>query len=227
MELKKSPKADLEGKRTYFLEIGLILALLFVWAAFEWSANPEQVQEDQFAMDDELEEEILVTRPPETPPPPPPPPPPPAPTDEIEVVKDDVEIETEIEVNVEAEEEETVVVTEIVEAEEVIDEQQVFVVVEEMPEFPGGMNALNKFLGKNIKYPQIAADNGIQGRVFIKFVVEKDGSVGETVVARGVDKSLDNEAQRVIKKMPKWKPGKQRGKAVRVWYTVPVNFRLQ
>ena len=111
--------------------------------------------------------------------------------------------------------------------EEEVEEQQIFQVVEEMPEFPGGMAECMKFLAKNIKYPTIAQENGVQGRVIVQFVVNKDGTIVDPVVVRSVDPYLDKEALRVIKAMPKWKPGKQRGKAVRVKYTVPVTFRLQ
>ena len=117
-------------------------------------------------------------------------------------------------------------VPEVVEEEEV-EEQQIFQVVEEMPEFPGGMAECLKFLAKNIKYPTIAQENGVQGRVIVQFVVNQDGSIVDPVVVRSVDPYLDKEALRVIKMMPKWKPGKQRGKAVRVKYTVPVTFKLQ
>ena len=110
---------------------------------------------------------------------------------------------------------------------EEVEEQQIFQVVEEMPEFPGGMGECMKFLGKNIKYPTISQENGVQGRVIVQFVVNRDGSIVDPVVVRGVDPYLDKEALRVISMMPKWKPCKQRGKAVRVKYTVPVMFRLQ
>mgnify|MGYP002563779458 CR=1 FL=1 len=111
--------------------------------------------------------------------------------------------------------------------EEEVEEQQIFQVVEEMPEFPGGMAECLKFLAKNIKYPTIAQENGVQGRVIVQFVVNQDGSIVDPVVVRSVDPYLDKEALRVIQMMPKWKPGKQRGKAVRVKYTVPVTFKLQ
>ena len=104
---------------------------------------------------------------------------------------------------------------------------KVFDVVEEMPSFPGGQGALMSFLSSNIKYPVVAQENGVQGRVIVGFVVERDGSITDVKVMRSVDPSLDREAQRVIKAMPKWKPGKQNGSAVRVKYTVPVVFRLQ
>ena len=107
------------------------------------------------------------------------------------------------------------------------DESQVFTVVEEMPKFPGGQGALLEFLAKNIQYPAEAKQNGTQGRVQICFIVEKDGSLSNVEVLRGIDPALDAEAVRVIKAMPKWEPGKQRGQVVRVKYTVPVTFRLQ
>jgi protein TonB len=105
--------------------------------------------------------------------------------------------------------------------------EEIFVVVEEQPEFPGGNAAMMRFLSENIKYPVIAQENGIQGRVICNFVVEKDGSITDVQVVRGVDPSLDREAIRVIQQMPRWKPGKQRGQAVRVRFTLPVVFRLQ
>ena len=104
---------------------------------------------------------------------------------------------------------------------------KVFDVVEEMPSFPGGQGALMSFLNSNIKYPVVAQENGVQGRVIVGFVVERDGSITDVKIMRSVDPSLDREAQRVVKAMPKWKPGKQNGSAVRVKYTVPVVFRLQ
>jgi protein TonB len=107
------------------------------------------------------------------------------------------------------------------------EETKVFDVVEQMPQFPGGPNALFEYLSKNIKYPVVAEENGIQGRVIVTFVVERDGSITDVKVAKSVDPSLDKEAQRVVKSMPHWIPGKQNGSAVRVKYTVPVTFRLQ
>jgi protein TonB len=107
------------------------------------------------------------------------------------------------------------------------EEEEIFVVVENQPEFPGGEAAMMKFLSENIKYPVIAQENGIQGRVICNFVVERDGSITDVQVVRGVDPSLDKEAVRVIQSMPKWKPGMQRGKPVRVRFTLPVVFRLQ
>ncbi len=228
MDVKKSPKADLERNRTIFLMFGLAVALGLVWLMFEWSQKQDKVDEIKYAMDQELEEEAVITKR-DAPPPPPPPPPPPKPkvADVIEVTKEKLDVKEEIQVDAEAEEEEEVKVEEIKEEEEVVEEKEIFMRVEQMPEFPGGQKALMKYIGRNLNYPQVAADNGVQGRVFLKFVVEKDGSVGEVQVLRSPDKLLEKEAVRVVKTIPKFKPGKQRGKPVRVWYQLPVTFRLQ
>ena len=108
-----------------------------------------------------------------------------------------------------------------------VEETKVFDVVEEMPQFPGGQAALLEYLAKNIKYPVVAEENGVQGKVVVTFVVERDGSITDVRVVRSVDPSLDKEAARVVKSMPHWIPGKQNGSAVRVKYTVPVTFKLQ
>ena len=113
---------------------------------------------------------------------------------------------------------------EFIEIEEYDDE--VFMVVENMPEFPGGDLGLMKYIQKNVRYPPIAKEYNITGKVFIQFIVDKTGSVINVKVARGVDKNLDAEAMRVVKSLPKYKPGKQRGKAVRVMFTIPINFTL-
>ena len=104
---------------------------------------------------------------------------------------------------------------------------EIFIVVEQMPQFPGGDDALRKFLSSHINYPPMAAENNVQGKVILQFVVEKDGKVGEVKLARSVDKDLDKEAIRVVKSLPKFTPGRQNGQAVRVWYTLPVTFKLQ
>jgi len=172
---------------------------------------------------------------------PPPPPPPPPPANQQAVVKyvapvvvDSVKVEDQSKLMISDDQVSTTVNKEVVEVveqkqEEVQEkeEQQVFVVVEEMPEFPGGELALRTFIGKAIVYPTVAQENGIQGKVFVTFVVNKDGSVSNAKIARGVDASLDAEALRVVSTLPKWKPGKQRGVPVRVSYTVPISFKLQ
>ena len=226
MQLKKSPKASLEDKKLVYVLMGLVLVLSICYVAFEWTEKEVTkyvVTEDVAWQDEELDIQQTTQ---ETPPPPPP-----APIQEVEVlnvVEDDVEVE-EIEINTEDDKDVEVVIAPPVEVKiEEEDEEVVFMVVESMPEFPGGQQALFKYLAENVKYPVIAQENGIQGRVICQFVVNKDGSIVDVVAVRSSgEPSLDKEAIRVIKSMPKWKPGKQRGKPVRVKYTVPVNFRLQ
>jgi protein TonB len=226
MQLKKSPKASLEDKKFTYVLMGLILVLSICYVAFEWTekeVTKYEVAEDLAFIDEEIDIQQTTQ---ETPPPPPPPA-----VQEVEVlnvVEDDVETET-IEINTEDDEDVEVVIAPPVEAPvEEEEEETIFMVVESMPEFPGGQQALFKFLAENVKYPVIAQENGIQGRVICQFVVNKDGSIVDVQAVRSSgEPSLDKEAIRVIKSMPKWKPGKQRGKPVRVKYTVPVNFRLQ
>lgn len=230
MEVKKSPKADLENKRSTWLLVGYVIVLAFMFIAFEWTKRDVKIDTSQTVADLVFEEEIEIpiTEQPEQATPPPPPEAP-AVVESLTIVDDDMEVEsTEI-----ASSEETGQAVEIayvpptVEEEEVV-EQEIFEVVEQMPEFPnGGMAGLMQYLSKNIKYPTIAQENGTQGRVTVQFVVNADGSIVDAKVIRGVDPYLDKEALRVINSMPKWKPGMQRGKAVRVKYTVPVMFRLQ
>ena len=226
MLLKKSPEASLEDKKLTYVLMGLVFVLSVCYVALEWTereVTKYEVQDMDFQFEEEIE--IQQTTQETTPPPP-------APVvQEVEVhnvVEDDVETET-IEINTEDDKDVEVVIAAPVEAPvEEEEEEVVFMVVETMPEFPGGQQALFKYLSENVKYPVIAQENGIQGRVICQFVVNKDGSIVDVEVVRsGGDASLDKEAVRVIKSMPKWKPGKQRGKAVRVKYTVPVNFRLQ
>lgn len=230
MEVKKTPKADLENKKSTWLLVGYVIVLAFMFIAFEWTERDVKIDTSQAVTDLVFEEEIEIpiTEQPEQLPPPPQEAPSIAET--LTIVDDDTEVEeTEI-----ASTEETGQAMEIkyvaptVEEEEDPEEQTIFEVVEQMPEFPnGGMAGLMQFLSKNIEYPTIAQENGTQGRVTVQFVVNKDGSIVDAKVLRGVDPYLDKEALRVINSMPKWKPGMQRGKPVRVKYTVPVMFRLQ
>ena len=145
-------------------------------------------------------------------------PPPPPPPEVIEIVEDEVEIEYESEIEDTESDEDLEIVEE--------DDEEVFMVVENMPKFPGGDLGLMKYIQKNVKYPPIAKEYNITGKVYISFVVDKSGSVTNVKVVRGVDENLDAEAVRVIKSLPKYKPGKQRGKPVRVMFTTPINFRL-
>ncbi len=228
MQVKKSQKASLENKQLIYVLMGFVFVLSVCYVAFEWTeqeVTKYEVTDTDFLFEEEVE--IQQTSQQENTPPPPPPA-----AQEVEVlnvVEDDVETEA-IEINTEDDKNTEVVIAAPVEApvEEEEEESVVFVVVETMPEFPGGQQALFKYLSENVKYPVIAQENGIQGRVICQFVVNKDGAIVDVEVVRsGGDPSLDKEAVRVIKSMPKWNPGKQRGKAVRVKYTVPVNFRLQ
>ena len=226
MQVKKSQKASLEDKKIIYVLMGFVFVLSVCYVAFEWTekeVTKYEVADTDFLFEEEVE--IQQTTQETTPPPPPPPA-----VQEVEVlnvVEDDVETES-IEINTEDEKDVEVVIAPPVEAPvEEEEEEVIFMVVETMPEFPGGQQALFKYLSENVKYPVIAQENGIQGRVICQFVVNKDGAIVDVEVVRsGGDPSLDKEAVRVIKSMPKWNPGKQRGKAVRVKYTVPVNFRL-
>jgi len=225
MEIRKTSKADLENKKGYFIEIGLILALLVVFGAFSLKSYDKQtVNQLQVAMDDTPEEIIPITEQKVKPPPPPPP----RQVTQIKIVDDDVDVEDDLDIDVEADdatEFEEYVPPE--EDEEEVEEQQIFQVVENMPEFPGGRAALMKYLATNIKYPPYAKEAGIQGRVFINFVVERDGSITAVKVLRGIGGGCDEEAIRVVKNMPKWSPGMQRGKPVRVSFNLPVKFSME
>ena len=227
-EVKKSPKANLEVHKGTYIMMGLVLGVSLLFFAFEWSTKTSKLDENVLVQDVLAEEEIEITRRDPTPPPPPPPPEPETP-EIIEVVEE--KVETKLEIQVEDDQSQRQMQAYVPppppkpKQEEVTEE--IFVVVENQPEFPGGNTAMMKFLSDNIKYPVIAQENGIQGRVICNFVVERDGSITDVQVVRGVDPSLDREAVRVIQQMPRWKPGKQRGQAVRVRFTLPVVFRLQ
>jgi len=229
MEAKKTPRADLEKRKGLFLEIGLVVILAAALVAFNIKSYDKEVKEvSSRTADVEIEADIIQTQEEETPPPPPEEPE--VVATELNVVENDAEDIHEIGiVNAEdnankAQEEFTRVV---VEQEEEDVEEEVFLVVEEDPEFPGGLEALSKFIADNIKYPQLAKENNITGRVFVSFVVEKDGRVGQVKILRDIGGGCGNEAVRVVKSMPRWKPGKQRGKAVRTQFNLPVNFDLQ
>ncbi len=228
MNAKKSPNATLEDKKFIYLLMGLVMVISLFYIGLEWTKSEVTVYEGDFASQ-LVEEEIEIIQTAQELPPPPPPPAPEI-VEILNVVENDVQV-AEVEINTEDDKNKavdmtppaTTIGTGIVEEEDNV----VFQVVETMPSFPGGDAALFKFLNDNIKYPVIAQENGIQGRVICQFVVNRDGSIVDVEVVRSVDPSLDKEAIRVIKAMPNWAPGKQRGKAVRVKYTLPVNFRLQ
>lgn len=229
MEIKKTPKADLENKKSTWLLVGYVIVLAFMFIAFEWTKRDIKIDTSQAITDLVFEEEIIpITEQPEQAAPPPPPAAPPI-AETLTIVEDDADVdETTIATSEETNQAVEIKYVPVAVEEEEPEEQTIFEVVEQMPEFPnGGMAGLMQYLSKNIKYPTIAQENGTQGRVTVQFVVNRDGSIVDAKVLRGVDPYLDKEAIRVISSMPKWKPGMQRGKAVRVKYTVPVMFRLQ
>lgn len=220
MEAKKSPEADLEKRKGSFMLIGLLTALAVTLVAFEWTTFEERNTEMGQLQMDFLEEEVI----PASVTPPPPPPPPPAPTTVLEIVDDEEEVEEVEQVDMEIKEDTKV---EIVKREEVVEEEQIFTIVEDMPSFPGGEAELFKYLGKSIKYPQMAQDASISGVVYVTFVVGKDGKISDAKVLRGIGGGCDEEALRVVRSMPAWKPGKQRGKPVTVQYNLPIRFTLR
>lgn len=227
MEQKKSSKADLENKKIIFRQIGLVITLAILLLAFEWKTYEKTITDLGVRQVEDVPEEIIPITEQKVKPPPPPPP---KQIVKINVVDDQIEVEDDIDINVEADENTEVqeyVAPVKVDEEESAEEAQIFMVVESMPAFPGGEPALYKYLAENIKYPQMAKESGIQGRVFVTFVVERDGSVTDVRVLRGIGGGCDEEAIRVVKNMPKWTPGKQRGKSVRVQYNLPVKFTLQ
>lgn len=228
MEAKKTPRADLENRRGLFLEIGLAVILAAALVAFNIKSYDKEVKEvSTRTADVEIDADIIQTA--EDTPPPPPPEEPEVVATELNVVENDAEDIHEVGIiNAEAKADEALEFTRVEVKEEVEEvEEEVFLVVEEDPEFPGGLDALSKFIADNIKYPQLAKENNITGKVFVSFVVEKDGRVGQVKILRDIGGGCGNEAVRVVKMMPKWKPGKQRGKAVRTQFNLPVNFDLQ
>lgn len=234
MEIKKTPKADLENKKSTWLLIGYVIVLAFMFIAFEWTQRDIVIDTSQGIVDIVFEEEIIpiTQQQPEQAPPPPPEVIEEAPqvAEVLNIVEDDADIKDTRLASSEETGEKISVGKYVPVAVEVVEEpveEEIFEVVEEMPEFPGGPAAMMKYLNNNIRYPTIAQENGIEGRVIVQFVVNSDGSIVDANVVRSVDPFLDKEALRVINSMPKWKPGKQRGKSVRVKYTLPVMFRLQ
>lgn len=224
--VKKYNEAYVPFYRTVFLLTGFAVSLGILLMAFNYKPPIEDNGSMLVATISEDDIEV-VPQTNQTPPPPPPPPPPP----EVIEVDDDEEIEEEPEIfeqefELEQEIEEPVYVEPEAPAVEEPEEPDFFVVVEDMPEFPGGEAAMYKWLGKNIKYPQVAKENGIEGKVFVRFIVDGSGKVKESQVLRGIGGGCDEEALRVVNKMPAWKPGKQRGKPVNVQFTIPIHFQL-
>jgi len=220
----KTRKADLESKKVIFFEIGIIIALLMVLFAFEYKSY-EKMDYEIYKREivDIIEEIVPITEQKVKPPPPPPP----KQVTKITIVEDDVEVDDDIDIDVEADDE-----TEMEEYippeddDEEIDELEIFTIVESLPEFPGGVKGLYKFLNSNIRYPLLAKELNIQGIVFVNFVIEKDGNITGIKVLRGIGGGCNEESIRIVKIMPKWTPGKQRGKPVRVSFNLPVKFTL-
>jgi periplasmic protein TonB len=227
MEIKKSKKADLEKRRSVYLQIGLVVALSIVLIAFEWTSKPNKGDNDKLSSETSYEvEEMQITRREE---------PKPEPIQQqkvaeiLNIVDDNVNIDDEFNFNVEANQETEFKFTGFTDEKEEFVEEQTFYIVEDMPTFNGGDPAVEfrKYIAENMKYPQIASENGISGRVIVQFVVNSKGNVVDAVIAASVDPALDKEALRVVLSSPPWTPGKQRGKPVKVFYTFPINFILQ
>ncbi len=231
MEVKKSEKASLENKKLLFLEIGLIVSLLIVYMAFEWTTSEKQTVDalEETPQLVETEEMVPITE--ETPPPPPSAPAVPVLSDQIDIVDDEIQVDDNLFMRLEDQPDMGVQIMDYVESveEEVVEEEAIpFMLVEEKPSFMGGdANAFSKWVNERLVYPEIAKENGVQGRVTLQFTVNADGTVSNVKVLRGVDPSLDKEAVRVVSMSPKWTPGKQRDRAVKVTYTFPVIFQLR
>ncbi|MFT4833531.1 MAG: protein TonB [Marinoscillum sp.] len=223
MELKKNPNSDLERKSGLLMNIGFTVSLLLVILAFEWRTYDDSGLLDLGQVTDDFED-IMEIPPTEQPPPPPPK----IQLPEIIEVPDEEEIEDEIEVELDVEVTENMIIEDIIFEEVVEDEsvEEVFTIVEDQPEFPGGIYAFYKYVGDNMDYPSQARRMGIEGRVYVQFVVDKDGTVIEVKAVKGIGAGCDEEAERVLRQSPKFKPGKQRGRAVKVRMVLPIIFKL-
>jgi len=238
MEPKKNPKADLTKNIGLYFVIGLCLTTFITWRALEWKTYDEDNSFDfTLNVEDQLDEEVPMTEQIKTPPPPPPP----AAPEIIEVVEDEEEIEETVIESTETSQEEVIEIEDVVEEDFDEDLSIPFAVIEDVPIFPGcesekskGPAAvracfnemMQKHIRRNFRYPEIAQEMGIQGRVYVNFIISKDGNI-TNIRMRGPDKNLEKEAQRIISKLPKMTPGKQRGRAVRVPFSIPIVFRLQ
>jgi protein TonB len=230
MEIKKSPKADLQKNSSLYFVIGLAFVLFFSWQAIEWKTYKKTFDYEALDVDEDEDEEIPITEQIKTPPPPPPAP------QVIEIVEDEEDVEETVIESTETNEEEIVEIVEVEEEEE--DEDIPFAVIEDVPIFPGCegvakserrscfQEKMNKHIVRNFRYPEIAQEMGIQGRVYVNFIISKDGSI-TNIRMRGPDKNLEKEAERIISKLLQMTPGKQRGRAVRVPFSIPITFRLQ
>ncbi|HDR67638.1 MAG TPA: energy transducer TonB [Bacteroidaceae bacterium] len=229
MESKKSNNADLENKKGLFLQVGLIVTLSVILIGFEWTQAPSKLDETEMVRAIQFEDEMMqITRREE--PKPEPKPEQPKVAEVLDIVEDDVEIDEDFDFDMEATMDTKYDFTSVIgDDDEEIEEEEVFYIVEDMPTFNGGDPAteFRKYIAQNLRYPEIAAENGISGRVIVQFAVNRTGQVVDAVVVRSVDPALDKEAIRVVMASPKWEPGKQRGKPVKVLFTFPINFVLQ
>lgn len=225
MEIKKSPKADLQNKRGLLLEIGLAVALLLVIGAFAYTPKEHRIEKVDMNYGPVEEEITEITRQDQKPPEPPKKVEMKVIADLLQVVKNDTKITTEVDFAEFSDDTEILQQVEVVE--ETIEDDAPFVTAETMPKFQGGdLNTFRNWVQSNVKFPQIALENGIQGRVILSFVIERDGRLTNIKVLQTPDRSLSEEAIRVLNKSPKWTPGKQRNQVVRVSYTLPVEFRV-
>ncbi len=226
MEIKKNKKADLQNYKGLFFLIGLAISLGLSLAAFEYKSysgtvdviemEAGEVVEDmtEITRQDQPEPEKIENKPQPT-----------QVAERLVIVDDSKDLgDDDMDFDADTDESDAIVVDD---SEEEVEDVKIFVIVEKMPEFPGGDLELRKYIAQNIKYPNIARENDIQGKVYVRFVVTEKGTVENVQIARGVDPLLDQEAIRVVESLPTWKPGEQGGKKVKVWYTVPINFQLQ
>jgi protein TonB len=221
MEPKKNENADLEPKRGTFYLIGMVCSLMFVLAIFKIGSGGGEQANLGVLFEDVEQIEIPQTEQKVKPPPPPPPP-------VLKVVEDTEILDEEEDIIEETEvDENTAIDIPDVEPVEEVEEDQIFMVVEDMPAFPGGEQKMFEYIGQNTVYPQLARESGVTGIVHVYFVVGKDGKVDDVRVLRGIGGGCDEEAVRVVKSMPRWTPGKQRGKPVKVQYTIPIRFFLR
>jgi len=237
MQPKKNHKAELRKNSSLYFVIGLSVILFISWQAIEWKTyDKNQYDYESLNVEDDDDEEIPITEQLKTPPPPPPPPPP-AP-EVIEIVQDEEEVEETVIESTETSNDEIIEVDDVDIEEEDEDINIPFAIIEDVPIFPGCekvskdkrrdcfQDQMNKHIKRNFRYPEIAQEMGIQGRVYVSFIIDKDGSINN-ITMRGPDQNLEKEAQRIISKLPQMIPGKQRGRAVRVPFSIPITFRLQ
>lgn len=230
MEIKKTPKADLENKKFLFREIGLVITLLIVFAGFEYRTYEKSVSTLESENATILEEEMIPITKQELPPPEMPKIP--VITEQFQIVDDNMKITTNVDFSSEDRKDIAVNIKDYTKGtgrEEVVEEEEIpFAIVEDKPKFmKGDENTFTKWVFERLIYPDLAKENGVQGRVTVSFLVNTDGTVSDVKVVRGVDASLDKEAVRVISSSPRWEPGRQRGKPVKVRYNFPVIFQLR